>query len=157
MKEPDWPLILILSGVPVLASHVNSEEQIAHLLSHIHFEQIHLGRFADPTRDPEMNELNKLVYTYAERADIDVDDLVEVDFLQRLDFACASRWDPVIELLIRAYGLCRRHGQMTATVEMFSEAHAQNSRLPQGLCPFSAPDYLNMIDGDKLMEMMLDE
>ena len=104
-----------------------------------------------------MVELNKLVYTYAERADIDVDDLVDVDFLQRLDFACASRWGLVIELLIRAYGLCRRHGQKTATIEMFSEAHVQNSRLPQGLCPFTAPGYRDMINGDELMEMMLDK
>ncbi|WP_406735757.1 ATP-binding protein [Thioclava sp. GXIMD4215] len=157
MKEPEWQLMLILSGVPVLASHVNAEEQIAHLLSHIHFDKIILGRFADPTRDPDMIELNKLVYTYADRADIDVDDLVDFDFLQRLDFACASRWGLVIELLIRAFGLCRLQGQKTATVEMFSEAYAQNSRLPQGLCPFTAPDYQNMIDGGKLMEMVLDE
>lgn len=157
MKEPEWPLMLILSGVPVLASHVNSEEQVAHLLSHIHFDEIHLGRFADPTRDSDMIELNKLVYTYAERADIDVEDLVDVDFLQRLDFACASRWGLVIELLIRAFGLCRLQGQKTVTVKMFSEAYAQNSRLPQGLCPFTAPDYRDMIDSDKLMEMVLDE
>ncbi|PTV93722.1 TniB protein [Rhodobacter aestuarii] len=157
MKEPEWPLMLILSGVPVLASHVNSEEQIAHLLSHIHFDKINLGRFADPTKDPDMIELNKLVYTYAERADIDVEDLVDVDFLQRLDFACASRWGLVIELLIRAFGLCRLRSQRTVTVKMFSEAYAQNSRLPQGLCPFTAPDYRNMIDGEKLTQMMLDE
>lgn len=157
MKEPEWQLMLILSGVPVLASHVNSEEQIAHLLSHIHFDKINLGRFADPTRDPDMIELNKLVYTYAERADIDVEDLVDVDFLQRLDFASASRWGLVIELLIRAFGLCRLRSQKTATVKMFSEAYAQNSRLPQGLCPFTAPGYRDMIDDDKLMEMLLDE
>ena len=149
--------MLILSGVPVLASHVNSEEQIAHLLSHIHFDEIHLGRFADPARDPDMLELNKLVYTYAERADIDVEDLVDVDFLQRLDFACASRWGLVIELLIRAFGLCGLRSQKPATVKIFSEAYAQNSRLPQGLCPFTAPGYRDMIDGDKLMEMVLED
>ncbi|OIQ24406.1 MAG: hypothetical protein BM562_18270 [Alphaproteobacteria bacterium MedPE-SWcel] len=104
-----------------------------------------------------MIELNKLIYTYAERADIDVEDLVDLDFLQRLDFACASRLGHVIELLIRAFGLCRRHGEKTATVRIFSEAYAQNSRLPQGLCPLIAPDYRNMIDDDKLMEMMLDD
>lgn len=104
-----------------------------------------------------MIELNKLVYTYAERADIGVADLVGVDFLQRLDFACASRWGLVIELLIRAFGLCRLHSQKTATVEIFSEAYAQNSCLPQGLCPFTAPGYREMIDSDKLMEMVLDE
>lgn len=136
---------------------VNFEEQIAHLLSHIQFDEIELGRFADPTRDPDMIELNKLVYTCADRAGIDVEDLVDVDFLQRLDFACASRWGLVIELLIRTFGRCRFHGQKTATIEMFSEAYAQNSRLPQGLCPFTAPDYRDMINCDKLMEMVLDE
>lgn len=157
MKEPEWQLMPIFSGVPVLASHVNSEEQIAYLLSHVHFDEIHLDRFADPTRDPDMIELNKLVYTYAERADIDVEELVDFDFLQRLDFAGAFRWGLVIELLIRAFGLCRLRGQKIATVKIFSEAYAQNSRLPKGLCPFTAPDYRDMIDGNKLMEMVLDE
>lgn len=154
MKEPEWPLMLILSGVPALASYVNSEEQIAHLLSPIHFEKINLGRIADPTRDPDMIELNKLVYTYADHSGIEVDNLVDVDFLQRLDFACASRWGLVIELLIRAFGLCRLRDQATATIEVFSEAYAQNTRLPQGLCPFTAPDYRDIIDGSSLMDMM---
>lgn len=48
-------------------------------------------------------------------------------------------------------------GQKSATVKMFSEAYAQNSRLPQGLCPFTPPGYRDMIDSDKLVEMVLDE
>ena len=79
---------------------------------------------------------------------------VDVDFLKRLDFACASRWGLVIELLIRAFGLCRTHNEKAAKIENFSEAYAQNSRLLQSLCPFTAHDYRDMIDGGSLMEMM---
>ncbi|MEO3477543.1 ATP-binding protein [Phaeobacter sp. CAU 1743] len=58
MKEPEWPLILILSGVPVLATYVNSEEQLSHLLAPVHFDEISLGKSADPGKDPDMIELN---------------------------------------------------------------------------------------------------
>ncbi|APX23398.1 MAG: hypothetical protein CML50_24345 [Rhodobacteraceae bacterium] len=53
--------MLILPRVPVLASHVNPEEQIAHLLSHIHFDEIQPGKFVDPTRDPDMIDGDKLM------------------------------------------------------------------------------------------------
>jgi len=110
MKEPEWPLIMILSGVPDLAEYVNSEEQLSHLLAPVHFDEISLGKSADPLEDPDLNELNKLVYSYAAHGGIDVDELVDLDFLERLDFACVSRWGLVIELLIRAFAMCRFRG-----------------------------------------------
>lgn len=157
MKEPEWPLILILSGVPVLATYVNSEEQLSHLLAPVHFDEISLGKSADPGKDPDMIELNKLVYAYADHGGINVDDLVDVDFLERLDFACASRWGLVIELLIRAFGLCRFRGVNVASVDIFAEAYAQNSRLQLELSPFTAPDYRDTLDSAKLMEMLQNE
>tara|TARA_R110001599_G_scaffold85976_1_gene230746 strand:- start:793 stop:951 length:159 start_codon:yes stop_codon:yes gene_type:complete len=48
----------------------------------------------------------------------------------------------------------RAHHEKAAKIENFSEAYAQSSRLPQGLCPFTAHDYRDMIDGGSLMEMM---
>ncbi|MFV0333608.1 MAG: hypothetical protein ACK5JR_06005, partial [Tropicimonas sp.] len=78
----------------------------------------------------------------------------DVDFLERLDFACGSRWGLVIELLIRAFGLCRFRGINAATIDIFAEAYGQNSRLPDGLSPFTAPDYRDMFDNAKFMEML---
>lgn len=154
MKEPKWPLVLVLSGVPDLGKYVHSEEQLSHLLTPVHFDEISLGKSADPAKDPDMIELNKLVYAYAELADVDVEEIVDVDFLERLDFACCSRWGLVIELMIRAFALCRLSGKDAASLEMFAKAFDRGSRLPKGLSPFTAPDYRDIFDRAKLLEVI---
>ena len=40
LKDSRWPLILILSGIPALATHVQREEQLARLLRPVHFDEI---------------------------------------------------------------------------------------------------------------------
>ncbi|WP_353349366.1 ATP-binding protein, partial [Aquicoccus sp. SU-CL01552] len=154
MKEPEWPLILVLAGVPVLSDYVNSEEQLSHLLTPVHFDEISLGKSADPAKDPDMIELNKLVYAYAKLGGIDVEEVVDVDFLERLDFACSSRWGLVIELLVRTFALCRLREEKVATINLFAEAYAQNSRLPEEMSPFTAPDYRDLLDRAKLLELV---
>jgi len=154
MKEPEWPLILVLTGVPALGGYVNSEEQLSHLLTPVHFDEISLGKSADPAKDPDMIELNKLVYAYAKLGGIDVDEVVDVDFLERLDFACSSRWGLIIELLVRTFALCRLREEKVATINLFAEAYAQNSRLPEEMSPFTAPDYRDLLDRAKLLELV---
>lgn len=154
MKETDWPMILFMSGVPALGTYVHAEEQLSHLLTPVHFSEIRLGRKADPAKDPDMNELNKLVYAYADLADIHVDGVVDVDFLERLDFACFSRWGLVIEVLVRTFALCRLRGKNAATIELFAEGYGQHSNLPAGLSPFTAPDYRDILDRSKLLDLL---
>ncbi len=94
--------MLMLSGVPSLGGYIREEEQLFELLDPISFDPIALGTKSDPHKDPDMLELNKLVFAYADHAAVDFEDLADFDFLERLDFACASRWGLVIELLIAA-------------------------------------------------------
>lgn len=154
MKEPQWPFIMILSGVPVLADYVHEEEQLSHLLTPVHFNKISLGRKSDPEKDPDMLELNKLVFAYADQAGIDVEDLVDVDFLERLDFSCASRWGLVIELLINVFTHCGVQGKPACSIKDFAEVYGRTSRLPKGLSPFTAPDYQDAFDTNKLLKIL---
>ncbi|TNC59160.1 hypothetical protein [Rubellimicrobium roseum] len=95
LKDSRWPLMLILSGVPELGNYVQKEEQLARLLRPIRFDPIHLPQ--------DMDEMNRLAYTYADRAGLCFDALSSTDFFYRLAYAFAGRWGLVIELIIEAF------------------------------------------------------
>jgi hypothetical protein len=92
MKEPRWPMMMILSGVHTLTGYIQSYEQLYELVDHVHFKTIKFGR--------DKNLLNRLLFAFADEAKIEVEHLVTPDFLARLDQECFSRWGLVIELLI---------------------------------------------------------
>jgi hypothetical protein len=81
LKDPHWPLMLIFSGVPTLAKHINKEEQLAFLLQTVSFDGIDLTRKAD------MDELIQLVFSYGDKAQLEFDDFGMEDFLERLAFS----------------------------------------------------------------------
>jgi hypothetical protein len=154
MKESRWPFMLMLSGVPSLSGYIREEEQLFELLDPISFDPIALGKKSDPLKDPDMLELNKLVFAYADHAAVDFEDLADFDFLERLDFACASRWGLVIEVMIAALVLFKKSGDKKCTVKHFDKVYAKRSGLPIGFSPFVAPDYRNMFDSKKILAML---
>ena len=148
LKDPRWPLMLILSGVPSLADHVAEEEQLSRLLRTVSFDDIDLGR------EQDRNELLHLTYSYAERAGLNFEPLANMDFLERLAFACANRWGLVIETLIEAFLHCRRAGERNCSIDHFSLAYAKIYGTPIGCSPFEMPDYAKYFDQEKLVEAL---
>lgn len=124
LKDSRWPLILILSGIPVLASHVQGEEQLARLLRPVHFNEIDIDR--------DLDELNRLAFAFADKAGLEFGPLSNDDFLRRLDFACTNRWGLVIELLIEAFIVARRAGAGICATDHFDEAFALTYGTPAG-------------------------
>lgn len=152
MKDTTWPMILILSGVPELARHLEKDRptedrrQLRFLLTPIHFEMI------NPADD--IAELNGMAYSYADKAGVDFDGLSERDFFERLSHGCAYRWGLVIELLIEAFSVCILSGSKTVTREHFVKAFSRIYGLPEGFSPFTMPDYRDSFDPAKLTEML---
>ncbi|ULB09626.1 ATP-binding protein [Cereibacter azotoformans] len=155
LKDSGWPLILILSGVPELAAHVHQEPQLRHLLRPVHFKPIDLDGERDANGvSRDMDELNRLAYTYAEAAGLCFDGLSNGDFFGRLSHACAGRWGLVIELVIDACVICKCSGATDLTIDHFVQAFAEASRMPRDFSPFTAPDYQDCFDQDKLLEIL---
>jgi hypothetical protein len=148
LKDQDWPLVLILSGVPDLAKHLEKERptedrrQLRFLLTPIHFEMI------NPVEDAA--ELNEMAYSYADKAGVNFDTLSNRDFFERLSHACAYRWGLVIEMLIEAFSTCVLSGSSTVTIEHFVEAFSRIYGMPVGRSPFTMPDYQDCFDPEKL-------
>ena len=146
LKDSRWPLILILSGIPALATHVQREEQLARLLRPVHFDEI------IPDRDIE--ELNQLAFAFADRAGLDFEPLSNADFLHRLSFACANRWGLVIELLIEALTIGKRAGAGACSAEHFDQAFSATYGTPVGYSPFTLNDYRDGFDQKNLLALL---
>lgn len=151
LKEPEWPLILILSGIPDLKKHIENDhaseerKQLRFLLTPAHFDLIH------PSRDEDINELNGLAYSYAEEAGISFDPLSNIVFFHRLSHACAYRWGLVIEMMIEAFTLCVLAESKQISIDYFVEAFSKIHGIPRGFSPFTVDDYLETFNPDRLL------
>ncbi|WP_085786738.1 AAA family ATPase [Ketogulonicigenium robustum] len=147
LKHPDWPLMLVLSGVNELVGHIASEEQLAYLLRPVRFNRIRL----DTTED--RHELNSLCFAYAERAGLDFAPLATLDFYRRLVRACANRWGLVIELLIDACVSASADGGKQIDRAHFCRAFTARAGLATGYSPFTIEDYERLFREDKMFEL----
>ena len=148
LKDSRWPLMLILSGIPSLATHVGKEEQLARLLRTVRVADI------DLTRQADMDELVHLAFSYAEKAGLDFDPVANQDFLERLAFACCNRWGLVIEMLIDAFTHAQTQGDKVCKADHFSHAFAETYSVPNGYSPFTMPNYRDSFDHATLMKML---
>ncbi|WP_108836160.1 hypothetical protein [Tateyamaria sp. Alg231-49] len=145
MKEPRWPLMLILSGVPTLSDYVGSYQQLDALMDPVHFDEINLKYDED--------EIVKLLFTYAEKAEIDIAQLVTKNFLSRLDYACVHRWGLVIELFIDTLTKAKLEGKGELELEDFAEQFALRTGTTKEYSPFSEPDYVEAFDTARMLKL----
>ena len=147
LKQPEWPLMLILSGVDSLVHHIISEEQLAYLLRPVSFSEIALHRADDLT------ELVSLCHAYADKAGLDFSGLNTRDFYGRLTCACANRWGLVIELLIDTFVIAVNEGASEPGPEHFCLAFTRRTGLREGYSPFSIDSYDKLFEPQKIFEI----
>jgi hypothetical protein len=145
MKEPRWPLMMILSGVPSLAEYIQSYEQLDALVDPVHFTTIKIRR--------DQEQLTKLLFAFADEVDIEIEQIVTQDFLARLDHACSHRWGLVIELLIQTLAEAKVAGKSQLDVQDFAAQFALKKGLPKQYSPFTAPDFLQAFDPQRLLAL----
>ncbi|HEY9037875.1 MAG TPA: TniB family NTP-binding protein [Roseovarius sp.] len=146
MKHPRWPMMLLLSGVPDLTKFVQPYEQLSNLLRPVHFDEINFKR--------DMQQLNSLMFAFADKGNVEIEELSTPDFLARLDHACAHRWGLVIELVIDALIRCRLEGRAQISVNDFVEEFASKTGIPNKFSPFTAPDFREVFDASKILDLM---
>ncbi|MFC0281058.1 ATP-binding protein [Falsigemmobacter intermedius] len=152
LKDMSCPMILILSGVPVLGEHIEMEErgedrlQLRYLLKAIHFDLINFKR--------DREALIKLVFTYAKKANIDFQPLCDPKFFHRLGHAAGYRWGIVIELLIAALTACLVEKEKEISIKHFEQAFNEVYGMTTGFTPFTLPDFLHAFDAEKLIDQL---
>ncbi|NDV52001.1 ATP-binding protein [Salipiger sp. PrR003] len=149
MKSHDWPLMLILSGVPELGDYVQREPQLDRLMTRIEFQEIDLSSApGHPAQDYET--LNEIVGSYAISAGLNVDaGLPTGDFLHRLATAGAFRWGLVIDLVVDAVALAVAKREGVIERSDFVAAWCEKTGMNQLATPFTHDSYERMFRRDK--------
>lgn len=147
LKQPEWPLMLILSGVDSLVQHITSEEQLACLMRPVSFAEI------APHRTEDLAELVSLCHAYADKAGLEFSGLNTRDFYKRLTCACANRWGLVIELLIDAFVIALDDGATEPAPQHFCLAFTRRTGLGEGYSPFSIDSFEKLFEARKIFEI----
>lgn len=147
LKDLEWPMMLVLSGVDELAGHIKSDDQLDELLDDVVFSEFDVNRSGD------IEELNTLCHAYAEMVGLDFSDLASVDFFQRLALACAGRWGLMIELLINALVVAVLDGSDAIRADHFCRAFTKGTRYRPGISPFSIRDFEKHFERRKLAQL----
>lgn len=152
IKGRDWPLMLILSGVPELANYVREEPQLFRLVTRVRFEDIDLN----PRDDGDLGDylvLNEIVGSYALKLGVEVaEDLRGTDFLHRLATAAAFRWGIAIEMVIAALAHTTERGLPALTREAFDAVWAAKTGIAEIASPFSNTAYRTVYRREDLFE-----
>lgn len=134
MNNPDWPVGLILSGMPKTVEMINSDDQLRRRVFPIYLAPISWAAHAQ--------EIRKLFAGYVERAGLDpVDDLARDEFLARLVHAGANEFGLIVEMILGGIEEALHAGRTALTVNDFTQAFARKTGCLHAQNPFVAEDY----------------
>ena len=134
MQSPQWPVGLILSGMPELLDLVNMDPQLARRLKPI------AHRSLSVSVDGPM--LLSALRQYASVAGITVDDeLAQTRFIKRLIHAADHCFGILVELICEAIGEALLANADSLSVRSFATCFGKRAGVPDGLNPFIAEDF----------------
>ena len=145
MENSEWPVGLILSGMPELADLVNADAQLARRLYPIAIERLNPLRSVNATID--------MLQLYAKRGGVEVDSsLLTSQFAARLMHAADYEFGLLTEFVVQALGMSLQgQGQPPRLLaDHFAGVYRMRSGAPGGLNPFVAEDF-ERIDVRRLM------
>ncbi|MHA3976062.1 ATP-binding protein [Halovulum sp. GXIMD14794] len=141
MKSHDWPLMLILSGVPELAGYIKEEPQLFRLVTQVRFAEVDLKE--------EISVVHEIVGNYALKGGVTVsEEIIDEDFYRRLVTAGAYRWGLVIELTSKAVQMALARGASELGVEHFVEVWVEKTNMNRVATPFTHDRYETMFRRD---------
>ncbi|WP_185962257.1 TniB family NTP-binding protein [Palleronia caenipelagi] len=142
MQHPEWPISIILSGMPEVRKMLNFDPQLARRFYPIALRPLSF------TGDEEM--LRDMVGSYLHKAALPPSSGIYTDeVLMRLLHAGAYEFGIVIEIIIAGIGEALMAGSDCLLLEHFAMAFRRRTGCYDGLNPFLAPDYRD-IDPRKL-------
>ncbi len=150
MKSHDWPLMLILSGVPELTGYIQEEPQLHRLVTHLRFADIDLSAEPDGGIAPDYNTIHEIVGSYAMAAGLEAGDQLRTEgFYHSLATGAAFRWGNLIKLTFDAAALAAEAGAKILTSEHFIEVWVEKTGMNRAATPFTHEGYRTLFRKDK--------
>ncbi|MFC3059731.1 TniB family NTP-binding protein [Paenirhodobacter populi] len=133
MQNPDWPVSIVLSGMPQLRNLINMDPQLARRFTPVQFTKF------DPALD--ITPIVKMVTGYAEAAGLEVGpNLKDKSFVRRLIYAGDGEFGLTVELLRFAVESALRTGRSAIDLSCFVQGFALRSGCAPDFNPFLRED-----------------
>ncbi|WP_299845414.1 hypothetical protein [uncultured Jannaschia sp.] len=135
MQDDEWPVGLILSGMPAFKRLVNADPQLARRMYAIEYSPI------SSISDHEMIE--DVVSSYAAKGALQTgSDLSRKGFIPRLIHAGASQFGLIVQRVYMSIDEAMRNGDTTLGWQHFAWEFRRKTKCIDAFNPFLAEDYL---------------
>lgn len=134
MQNRDWPVSVILSGLPELRDLLNLDPQLGRRMKPIRFDRIDADTWGA--------EIESLISKYSEKSEITAPgEIMKPIFRERLVHASDGQFGIVVELIIGALEEVMLAGRTEATCSDFAAAYQRRTGCLPGFNPFVVEDF----------------
>ncbi|WAJ29429.1 ATP-binding protein [Antarcticirhabdus aurantiaca] len=135
LQDVDWPIWLILSGLPELAKFCQHDRSVNRRIRHVKFESL---RFPD-----HVNAVRGTVATIMEGCPgLALGGLLTDEFVGRLLHASLNQFGILVEFVQDAIGECLVDGKTALVVDHFADVYtSRTGQVEERLNPFKAGDW----------------
>ena len=146
VKGEEWPLMLIMTGVPELETYLPQLEQLFRKVTHV--------KLADIDFATEIYHVHEVVGSYALEARLSVsDELCTEAFLHRLAVAAGFRWGVVFDIVKAAISVAVEDHSQEFTQAHFNEFWVRKTGMHPDATPFTHSRYQSVFHRDHLFQI----
>ncbi len=116
MQNSDWPMWLILSGMPNLARIIESDFQLRRRSSFVRLDQLTACK-------EDLKEIRKVLVNFGHKAELSLDDLPIPELASRLLHGTEGRLGYLIEVVQEAFSLTLQEWRQTPLMGDFERAY----------------------------------
>lgn len=116
MQNADWPMWLILSGMPNLARIIESDFQLRRRSTFVRLDQLTACK-------EDLKEIRKVLVNFGHKAELSLDDLLIPELASRLLHGTEGRLGYLIEVVQEAFSLTLQEGRKTPLMGDFERAY----------------------------------
>ncbi|MDO6458677.1 ATP-binding protein [Celeribacter halophilus] len=134
IKNPDWPVVVVLSGIPELLEKVNLDPQLRNLATAYNMRSL------DPNCDEDLHEIDTAFYNYAAVRDVNIDDVRNEETYRRLCYATGHHFGRAFKFMVSLFASIEDDDK-TLRLAALSEHYADKTQCIPGHNPFIREDY----------------
>ncbi|MEP0960502.1 MAG: ATP-binding protein [Roseobacter sp.] len=138
LQDKEWPVCVVLAGMPELNTLVQRDDQLVNRTKRISCTKL--------VAETHKADVLSIVSHYASVVDIKLHpDLRKVSFVRRLLHASSGDFGKTVQEIIRGLTVSIENQSKEVTVADFAVGFHEKYKLADAANPYLAPDYLNIV------------
>jgi hypothetical protein len=134
IKNPDWPVVVVLSGIPELLEKVNMDPQLRKLTTAYNMRSL------DPNSDDDLNEVDTAFYHYALARGVNIDGVRDEETYRRLCHATGHHFGRAFKFMVSLFASLQDTDKVLK-LDTLADHYAEKTGCFPGHNPFLREDY----------------